>query len=858
MTKQASRTTPLLVAILSVLICLAGGLAAGTRADAAAALPPVLPSLQQWSAGSGSGYAWTGGSKIVVNPAAASVLMHDAHTFADDLGLDLNGPTPLVVAGPLASAAPGDIFLSLGSTDARLGTEGYALNVAPVLQVNARAEAGAFWGTRTILQLLRQSLSLPAGTARDWPQYPVRSVLVDNGSRTFPVGFWRNEIRELSYLKLNELMVYVSGLGLSDVQLRELSAFADKYHVNLVGQVNMPGHMDTANEGIPTQYELTDAAGAPIPGALDMTNPAAVTWAHQLFAKYVGLFSTPIWHTGGDEYALYNKKMNDPADLPKLASYATSKYGQDGTIEDVYRAFMNQMDDLAHQNGKSLRIWNDDLYPSSVVSLNKDITVEYWLHGGSLTPGEIAADGNQLINATDNYLYYDEGAPGTWNTTGQNIWQNFNPGVFEGNQTLPGGATDPHLSGIKLSSWDVAHMDAGLLERALEPLQQALAQRAWGSAELYPAWAQMAPALDAIGRAPGFVATPVAPGATSLPSSKAIVFDNAQNTYTVQGDGSIAHTYYSYGAGGSYTTEVIAPAGSAAGQPTAFSSGGQQHVFARGPDGHLHHWVTSTLSGGWAEDDWTAKAAADGSPSLDLAGDPAGFMYGTEQDVFGRGTDGHLHHWAYNPARGTVTADDWGGQLTADPSAVVWGYVKNVFGRTAGGQLGIWSSDPSHQGSVQQEDLTGPQLAPRTAPAVMVDNANELHVFAGDAAGHLQHWLFAQQGGQPTLEDLTAATGLSIAGSPSGFVYDTQQHVFFRDAATGDLDHVWTKAGFAPASQDWSTVTPGGVTSIVGTPWSDNVNNAEQHAFGIDTSGHVHHWFWRESDNALHQDTWQQ
>src|SRR6185312_11542518 len=102
----------------------------------------------------------------------------------------------------------------------------YALTVAPVLQVNATAATGAFWGTRTILQMLRQNPVLPAGSATDWPRYPVRSVLVDNFGRSFPLSFWHNEIRELSYLKINELMLYVTGLGLTDQQLRDLDAYA--------------------------------------------------------------------------------------------------------------------------------------------------------------------------------------------------------------------------------------------------------------------------------------------------------------------------------------------------------------------------------------------------------------------------------------------------------------------------------------------------------------------------------------------------------------------------------------------------------------------------------------------------------
>jgi hexosaminidase len=821
---------------------------------AATSLPATLPAVQQWTAGSGTGYAWPSPGRILVHAADAPALAADAQTFAGDLGAALNTTAPAVVFGAVTDAVPGDVFLSLGSTDSQLGTEGYSLTVAPVLAVSAQAPLGVFWASRTILQLLRQSLTLPPGAVRDWPQYPVRSVLVDNAARLFPVGFWHNEIRDLSYLKLNELMVYAPGLGLTDDQLRALSAYAATYHVHLVGQVNLPGHMDTAREGLPASFQLLDGAGTPIPGALDISNPLAVAWGREQAMRYIPLFSAPIWHTGGDEYSLYDKKMNNPEAQPKLAQYAVSQFGPNGTIEDVYRAFMNDTNTVVKAQGKTMRMWNDDLFADSVVPLNPDITIEYWL-GGGLTPAQLAANGNQLVNATADTLYFDEHAPGP-NTTGQIIWETFDPGTFEGGQTLPGGASDPHLSGVKLSSWDAASEDVGLLERDLAPLQRALAQRAWGSPKQFPTWAQMAPTVAAVGRAPGSFDTPAAgdPGATSLPSSKAVIFGTSQNTFTVQPDGSILHTYYN---GGPYTTEKVAAAGSAAGQPTAFSSSTQQHLFARGSDNHLHHWVTGTVAGGWVQDDWTAKAAASGNAPLDLVGDPSGFLYGSDQHVFGRGSDGHLHHWYYSASGNAVVGNDWGGGLTGDPSAVVFGAAQVIFARGLDGTLHRWWWQASEPGYLHQDTWVGPLLAADASPMALNYAENQLHVFARDPAGHLQHWWYDVALGTTTVEDLTAATGFGIAGNPTGFVYGDQQHVYFRDAATSHLDHVWGTQGLGRGQQDVSAATPGGVVAFTGDPWSYNVLNAEQHAFGLDSAGHVHHWFWRQSDNTLHQDTWQ-
>jgi len=488
-------------------------------AHAVSSLPPVLPAVQQWTASGGTGFTWGQGSRVVVNTADSSALSADAQTFASDLRLAFATSAVPVVTGSLAAAQPGDVFLSLGSTDTQLGVEGYSLTVAPVLQVGATTETGAFWATQTILQLLHQQTVLPSGTVRDWPTYRVRAVLVDDGARAFPMSWWFNEIRQLSYMKLNDLTFTANRAGLTSDQQAQIDAYAAKYHVPVDPVVPMPSYMQVVTPALPAQYTLTDGAGHQMPGALDLTNPQAVTWALQQTSNSLGAFSGPAWHTGADEYPSAAQHLSDTADFPNLVNYAHQQYGPTGTPEDVYRAFVNSNDAIVRQAGKSLHMWGDDLFPSTAVGLNSDITVEEWAaEPGGLTPAQLAANGNSLVNANQDFLYYDEEAGPS--TTPDTIWEKFDPATFNGGQTLPQGDADPHLAGIELAEWDIEHDDPGLLEYELSPLNEALAQRAWGSTELYPTWSQMYGTISAIGSPPGYVPVPInVSGSTVLAKS---------------------------------------------------------------------------------------------------------------------------------------------------------------------------------------------------------------------------------------------------------------------------------------------------------------------------------------------------
>ncbi len=61
--------------------------------------------------------------------------------------------------------------------------EGYALEVDNGVRITACTATGVYWGTRSLLHMLSASTTLPAGTATDWPHYPVRGFMLDVGRR---------------------------------------------------------------------------------------------------------------------------------------------------------------------------------------------------------------------------------------------------------------------------------------------------------------------------------------------------------------------------------------------------------------------------------------------------------------------------------------------------------------------------------------------------------------------------------------------------------------------------------------------------------------------------------------------------
>jgi hexosaminidase len=380
---------------------------------ASARTPFTVPALREWKATRGS-YRLPRHPRIV----APRRLRGVARTLASDL----HGRV----------GRRGDIRLSLGARG--LPVEGYRLSVGRAgVRISARTPTGVFWGTRTLLQLSRHRL--PRGRARDWPRYPDRGLMIDNGRKYFTPKWIAREIRRLSYLKLDRLHLHLSDNQgfriesrshpeavtrpfLTRREVRGLVALGRRYHVKLVPEIDMPGHMQAALVHHP-ELQLTDVNGQRAPDKLDYTKPEARRFARDLIEEYLPLFPAREWHMGADEFLgiLLPPTAADYARYPQLEAYAKATYGPNANAKDGFLGFVNEIDALVRAHGKTLRVWNDGLDGGSAVKLRPDVVVEWWNNpagpGSGPGPQDWIDQGHPVLNAGWFPTYYVSGSSST-------------------------------------------------------------------------------------------------------------------------------------------------------------------------------------------------------------------------------------------------------------------------------------------------------------------------------------------------------------------------------------------------------------------------------------------------------------
>jgi hexosaminidase len=496
----------------------------------------MIPTLREWAAGSGA-FTFAASSRILVDAATRPT----GATFAADL-LALTGQSVPVVTG--AAAQAGDIRLVLGSTDAQLGTEGYRLTVGSSVTVEARTDAGAFYGTRSLLQLIKQSPSIPAGTGRDWPTKPERGLMVDNGRKFFTAQWLRKHVKDLAYLKLNYFHLHfsdnlgfrvestshpeiVSAQHLTKQELADLIALAAQYHVTIVPEIDFPGHMAPILAAHP-DLQLVSSSGSDSNGFIDLSKDGAYALIRDLLNEYLPLFPGPFFHIGADEY------VTNYGDYPQLLTYARAHYGAAATAKDAYYGFVNWANTIVRASGKTTRMWNDGIHSGDgTINPATNIVIDHWYTHG-IAPQQLLDRGHTIANASWDPTYYVLGGSKPNNQWAYETWH---PDLFQGGNTI----NDPSRNrGSQIHVWcdnpnaETEDQVAG----GIRDILRVMAQQTWGTPKAVSTYAAFQPIIASIGRAPGY-STGGMPG--NLAAGKPAVASSTETPafpagYAVDGD----------------------------------------------------------------------------------------------------------------------------------------------------------------------------------------------------------------------------------------------------------------------------------------------------------------------------------
>lgn len=204
-----------------------------------------------------------GGEDLVIGARLTIVLDKNASAAdkfaAEELIRDLkSGFNISAVTGKQANTQ--SIVLTHNGVTGMDSDQGYQLTTGnKEIVIRAGSEAGLFYGTQTLLQLIRPAQTgntVPAVTISDWPDIAVRAIHYDTKHHQDKASYVKAFIKDLSHFKINMLVwewedkfAYPShpelgapGAFTAD-EMKEFTRYARQYHIQIVPLVQGLGHV---------------------------------------------------------------------------------------------------------------------------------------------------------------------------------------------------------------------------------------------------------------------------------------------------------------------------------------------------------------------------------------------------------------------------------------------------------------------------------------------------------------------------------------------------------------------------------------------------------------------------------------
>ncbi len=359
-------------------------------------------------------------------------------------------------------------FILTEKKDVEIGAEGYHLTVnEQQIVITANKPAGIFYGVQTLLQLLPKEIEskeivkevnwqIPNVSITDYPRLGWRGLMFDVARHFFTkeevkqyidamVRYkynilhlhltddegWRIEIK--GYPKLTEVGAWnVKRIGSFGVfqpttpdeprnyggfytqeDIKELVAYAQERFVNILPEIDVPGHSlaavasypelsctpDAVNYKVRSGERIMDwSRGAPPRGLVDNTlcpaNEKVYEFLDTVFTQVAKLFPFQYIHVGGDEVARNFWEKNDQIKL--LMKREGLK-----NIPEVQAYFEKRVEKIITSKGKKFMAWDEVLEGG----VSKNAAVMSWR---DMKYGiEAAKNGHEVVMSPTQYAYLD-------------------------------------------------------------------------------------------------------------------------------------------------------------------------------------------------------------------------------------------------------------------------------------------------------------------------------------------------------------------------------------------------------------------------------------------------------------------
>ena len=299
--------------------------------------------------------------------------------------------------------------------------EAYTLRVeADRVTVGASTERGVIQGLTELFLRLKNG-EVPLCDIKDRPKYPHRGLSLDCVRHFFPIGEVEKILEQMALVKMNVLHFHLSddqgwrieslrfpelhrqsGDYYTREELRRLVAFASKRGIDIIPEIDLPGHTTAILAAYPElgctgrQPKLATEGGI-YNTILCAGQEEVFRFLDELLAEITELFPDERFHIGGDE-APKAQWSRCPHCRKRLEVLGETDF------EALQTDFTRRVLRILESHGKRPICWNEALKGG----LRDAITVQYWTEDGWEQLKQYIRAGRPWIYSSmfDTYLDY--------------------------------------------------------------------------------------------------------------------------------------------------------------------------------------------------------------------------------------------------------------------------------------------------------------------------------------------------------------------------------------------------------------------------------------------------------------------
>ena len=331
------------------------------------------------------------------------------------------------------------------------------------VDIVAQSTAGLQYARETLAQLRAQyGEELPALTVTDYPRYEWRGLMLDCSRHFYSLEYLKKQVDMLAHYKMNRLHLHLTddqgwrieikrypeltqrgawrtfnqqdsicidtykdqpefeldprfivrngdrtlyGGYYTQEELRSLVAYARERHVEIIPEIDMPGHTQAISAIYP-QFTATGEAswGTIFSVPLSPAKEEVYTFLQHILDEVMDIFPSHYIHIGADE--VEKNTWRESAECRQLMDRLGFK-----TYEALQSYFVNRIHDYLQQKGREMICWDDAIeggdyqVPGGKGALSPSADVMYWRYWVGGVPQRVVEQGHHIIFTPGDPMY---------------------------------------------------------------------------------------------------------------------------------------------------------------------------------------------------------------------------------------------------------------------------------------------------------------------------------------------------------------------------------------------------------------------------------------------------------------------